>query len=198
MYGFYFHFSSLRFKKSQAQSYRVLDWDMELFACFKSYRLLRGVAAFMWFMYGFYYHFNNLRFRIWLETAKQLQVSNTQSLVVCYFPLCKMFPCAILPCDFPVCLQQKTTNNTVSLTCCVRFCVRSAFFWKMFKKTCRRVTYWFCKHSPYKTSNSPSQPGGVPPSAAGLRWIVKKSAVCAPGEGGLSRAGPSRNCLSVA
>ena len=32
--------------------------------------------------------------------------------------------------------------------------------------------------SPYKASKSPSQPGGgLPPSAAGLRWIVTKS-VC--------------------
>ena len=56
-------------------------------------------------------------------------------------------------------------------------------FWNVFQKT------FFGEHvpknmpegdllvfklSPYKTSKSPSQPGGVPPSAAGLRWIVKK------------------------
>ena len=29
-------------------------------------------------------------------------------------------------------------------------------------RACRRVTYWFCKHSPYTASKSPSQPGGVP------------------------------------
>ena len=31
--------------------------------------------------------------------------------------------------------------------------------------------------SPYKASKSSSQPGGVPPSAAGLRWIAKKRSV---------------------
>ena len=43
------------------------------------------------------------------------------------------------------------------------------------------TVFWL---SPYKTSKSPSQPGGVPPSAAGLRWIVKKCRWPSPPLGG--------------
>ena len=41
------------------------------------------------------------------------------------------------------------------------------------EKASAQAQYLFVKLSPCKTSKSPSQPGGSPPSAAGLRWIVK-------------------------
>ena len=55
------------------------------------------------------------------------------------------------------------------------------FFWLLiyFFETCLKLAGgWLTGFvlSPYRTSKSPSQPGGSPPFAAGLRWIVKKCA----------------------
>ena len=62
---------------------------------------------------------------------------------------------------------------------CARACVASAAkrFLEHVQRNMPEGGLLVFKLSPYKTSKSPSQPGGgrVPPSAAGLRWIVKQS-----------------------
>ena len=45
---------------------------------------------------------------------------------------------------------------------------------EVFQKTCRRVTCWFLSFRLTKPVSHPPSRGGSPPSAAGLRWIVKK------------------------
>ena len=44
----------------------------------------------------------------------------------------------------------------------------------MFQKKCRRVAYWFLSFRLTKSVSHPPSRGGVPPSAAGLRWILKR------------------------